>query len=173
MANPPRALSIAAKAASGLFYLHCLSLVWRDRRRLDRTSKVASIAVFGLVTACVSPISWRHGYTIAIIALAIFWVKALRTRPRAVHVVLLTLTTITLGSLFSDLAAQAPLPQLCKILLAATWVVFSVLFCLDVLYHANAEGQIDVAGDWNPTSSPGPPRLERQAPSASPQDALG
>jgi hypothetical protein len=138
MANPPRTLSFAAKAASGCFYLLCLVLVWRNRRQLDRASRAASIAAFGLVTACISPVSWRHGYTIALIALAIFWVKALRGRPRVLHVILLTLTTFTLGSLFFDLAAQAPLPQPCKILLAATWVIFSVLFCLDVLNQAKA-----------------------------------
>jgi hypothetical protein len=54
--------------------------------------------------------------------------------------VLLTLTTFTLGSLFFDLASQAPLPQFCKILLAASWVVFSVLFCLDALFHGDADG---------------------------------
>jgi hypothetical protein len=154
MANPPRTLSIAAKAASGCFYLLCLIFVWRDRRRLDRASKAASIAVFGLVTACISPVSWRHGYTIALIALAIFWAKALRGRPRVPHLVLLTLTTFTLGSLFFDLAAQAPLPQSCKILLAAAWVIFSVLLCLDALYFANAEGRLDAARGQNPASSP-------------------
>ena len=145
MANPPRALAIVAKAASGAFYLSCVLLVWRSRRRLDRTSKAATIAVFGIVTACVSPVSWVHGYSVALIVLAIFWVKALRTPPRVFHAVLLALTTFTLGSFFFDLATRAPLPQFCKILLAASWVVFSVLFCLDVLYHANAEGQTDRA----------------------------
>lgn len=140
MANPPRALLIAAKAVSGAFYLSCLFLAWRSRRRLDRASRAATIAIFGLVAMCVSPVSFRHGYTIAVIALAIFWVKALRTPPRVFHAVLLTLTTFTLGSLFLDLAAQAPLPQFCKICLAASWIVFSVLFCLDALYHAGGDG---------------------------------
>jgi hypothetical protein len=140
MVNSPRALSMAAKLVSGAFYLFCLFLVWRSRHQLDRTSRAALIAVFGLVTACVSPVSWRHGYAVALIALAIFWVKALRTPPRALHLVLLTLTTFTLGSLFFDLASQAPLPQFCKILLAASWVVFSVLFCLDALFHGDADG---------------------------------
>ena len=141
MSNPPRALSIAAKAVSGAFYLSCLFFVWRSRRRLDRASRAATIAVFAIVAACVSPVSWRHGYAVALPALAIFWVKALRSQPRVLHAVLLALTTFTLGSVFFDLASQAPLPQLCKILLASTWVVFSVLFCLDVLYHAGAESQ--------------------------------
>jgi hypothetical protein len=146
MDTPPRALLIAAKAMSGAFYLFCLFLVWRSRR-LDRASRAATIAVFGLVTACVSPVSWRNGYAIALIPLAIFWVKALRNPPRVLHAVLLALTTFTIGSLFFDLAAQAPLPQFCKILFAASWIVFSVLFCLDALFHADASGHAEVATD--------------------------
>jgi hypothetical protein len=105
---------------SGAFYLLSLFLVWRSRRQLGRESRAAAVAVFKLVTASVSPVSWRHGYTVALIALAIFWEKALRNPPRVLHAVLLTLTTFTLGPLIFDLAAQAPLPQLRKILLAAT-----------------------------------------------------
>jgi hypothetical protein len=141
MVNSPHTLSVVAKVISGAFYLLCLFFVWRSRHLLDRASRASLIAVFGLVTACVSPVSWRHGYAVAFIALAIYWVKALRTPLRVLHLVLLTLTTFTLGSLFFDLAAQAPLPQFCKILLAASWVVFSVLFCLDTLFHAKAGGQ--------------------------------
>jgi hypothetical protein len=136
MTNPPHVLSILAKAISGAFYLLCLFLVWRNRRQLDQASKTGVIAVFGLVTACVSPVSWRHGYAVALIPLGIFWVKALRNSPRVLQAVLLALTTITIGSLFFDLAAQAPLPQLLKIILASTWIVFSVLFCVDFLAHS-------------------------------------
>jgi hypothetical protein len=141
MANLPRALSIVVKVVSSTFYLSCLVLVWRSRLLLDRASKAATIAVFGLVTVCVSPVSWRHAYAIALIALTIFWVRALRTPPRFSHALLLTLTTFTLGSLFFDLAVEGPFPQFCKILLAATWIVFSILFCLDALLHANSGSQ--------------------------------
>lgn len=140
MASPPRALPIVEKALSGAFYLFCLFLAWRSRHLLGRASRAAMIAVFGLVTACVSPVSWRHGYAVAIIPLAIFWARALRSQPRAFHAVLLALTTFTIGSLFFDLAAEAAMPQICRILLAATWVVFSGLFALDVLFHADASG---------------------------------
>ena len=162
MTNPPRALSIVAKAVSGAFYLLCLFPVWRSRRLLDRASRAAAIAVFGMVTACVSPVSWRHGYAVALIPLAIFWVKALRNPPRVVHAVLLTLTTFTIGALFFDLAAQAPLPQPCKILLAATWIVFSVLFCLDALVQADTGGH--AAGSAEPFC------LGHHAHSEAPQD---
>ena len=147
MPSLPRALAIAAKAVSGVFYLACLFLAWRSRHRLDRESKAIAIAVFGLVIACVSPVSWRNGYSAAFIVLAILWVKALRTPPRILPAVLLALTTFTLGSLFFDLAAQAPLPELCRILLSATWIVFSVLFCVYTLFHVDAGGRAGVATD--------------------------
>jgi Glycosyltransferase family 87 len=139
MPQPPHALSVVAKTISGAFYLACLFLVWR-RPQVLRTHRAATIAVFGLVTACVSPVSWRHGYTVAFIALAIFWVRVLRNRSRAIQVVLLTATTVALGCVFFDLAVEANVPQVCKILMSASWVVFSVLFCLDALYHTNADG---------------------------------
>lgn len=133
MTNPPRALSFIEKIVSGLFYLACLFLAWRNRRQLDRASKAATIAVFSLAAVCIAPVSWRHAYSVAFIALAIFWVKALRTSPRFLHAALLALTTIAIGSPFFDLTAQAPLPQICKILMASSCVIFSVLFCLNAL----------------------------------------
>src|ERR1035438_8795847 len=78
IANIPRALSILAKLASGALYVCCLLLAWRSRR-IERASRAATIAIFGLITACASPVTWRHGYSIAFIPLAIFWVRALRT----------------------------------------------------------------------------------------------
>jgi hypothetical protein len=147
MANQPQQafLSIMSKAVSGIFYLFSLFLAWRSRHQLDRTSRAASIAVFGMVTACVSPVSWRHGYSVAFVVMAILWVRALRKAPRRLHLVLLTLTTFTVGSLFFDQAAQTPLPEPCKIILAASWIVFSVLLCLDALFYANIDNRVGVA----------------------------
>lgn len=164
MANPTHVVSIVARVVSCTFYLSCLLLVWRSRKWFDRASRASTIAIFGLVTACVSPVSWRNSYTIAFIVLAISWVRALRTPPRVLHVVLLALTTLTLGSLFFDLAAQAPLPQPCKILLAAAWVVSSVLFCLDVLFHFDADKRTSFRGDHDSAKLLESSRLEHQRP---------
>ena len=139
--SPPSYLMFAAKAVCGIFYLFCLYLVWRCRR-IERVSRAAVIAVFSLVTLCVAPVSWRHGYSIAFIALAIYWVKALRNpRTRPLRAVLLALTTFTIGCIFVEYLVAAPLPQLCKIPLAALWVVFSVLFSVDALYHISEDSQ--------------------------------
>lgn len=150
MVNPPHALSVTAKIVSGVFYLACLFLVWLNRRRIDRTSRATTISIFCLVAASISPVSWRNGYAIALIPLVILWVKALRTPPRVFHGVLLALTTFTFGSIAFDLAAQAPLPQPCRIFLAALWITCSVLFCIDVLFHADSDEKMGAGTGRDP-----------------------
>jgi hypothetical protein len=154
MANQPRILLTAEKAISGIFYLLSLGLVWRNRHQLGPSSKAATIAVFGLITACVSPVSWRHSYTVAFIALAVFWIRSLRAAPRALHLSLLTLTTLAVGSLSFDLAIQAPLPQICKVLFASSWVVFSILLSFDALFHATSDDIDSVEQDRHAALSP-------------------
>ena len=145
IANLPTSLLIMEKAVSGAFYLFCLFLAWRSRQ-IERASRAATIAVFALVALCVAPVSWRHGYSVAFIALAIYWVKSLRTpRPRILHSVLLTLTTFTFGCVIVETAVESPLPQICKLILAASWIVFTVLFSVDILYHAIDDGQTGFA----------------------------
>jgi len=151
MVNPHYTLSVITKIISGTFYLFCLFLVWRSRHWLNRASKAATIAIYGLIVSVVSPLSWRHAYTVAFIVLVLFWVKALRSsRLRRVHAVLLALMSFTLGTVFVDVAAQSPLPQLCKIILGSFWVVFAVVFSVDVLYHAREdECSIEVTSPAN------------------------
>lgn len=143
MADPPHFLSAISKAASGLFYLACLFFAWRNCRRFDRVAKARVVAVFGLAIACISPVSWRHGYCVALLALAILWAEALRTTPRIYHLALLTLTTFTIGSLFFDLAAGASLPHFLQTIFAASWIVFSVLLCIDALIYAAPDAQTE------------------------------
>lgn len=131
-------LLLITKLLSGVFFLSCLALVWRKRNDADgRNLRTATLAIFAMVSACVSPVSWRHGYSVVFIALAILWTAALRRGARALHVILLSLSTVTLGTIFADACVQGPLPQACKVLLASLWVVFSVLLCLDALYHGD------------------------------------
>ena len=136
----PHTLPIIAKALSGAFYLYCLYLVWRNRKQLDRAMQAATIAVFALVTCCASPVSWRHSFAAVFIALAICWAKALRIPARLPHTILLALTTFSLSCIVFDLAAEAPLPQFCKVFMAASTVVIYVLFCLDTLSHMQSAG---------------------------------
>ena len=128
--TPNPVLSLASKVASLSFYALCLVLVWRRRGGHPATT----LAVFALVTALISPVSWRHGYTVALIPLAFLWTSALRHGATRLRTILLTLTTLTLGSLVFDLAAQLPLPMPLKVIFASTWIIFSLLLCVEVLW---------------------------------------
>ena len=139
MGGSPWLLRLAAKALSGAFFLGCLVLVWRARRRMDPSAKAVVLAVFALVLCCIAPVSWRHGYTVALLPLAMLWARALRRPPRALHLGLLTLTTFTQGSLFFDLAAAAPIPGWAQIVCASLWIVLSCALCLDTLYAMQSE----------------------------------
>lgn len=145
IAHPPRGLALATTAVNGAFYLLCLFLVWRSRN-VKRASRAVTIAVFGLITTCLSPAPWRYAYTVAFIALAIYWVRTLRSPGAQIYrAVLLASTTFTLGVLFFDLAAGAALPQFIQIVLASLWIILTVLFSLDALYHASGDEQADEA----------------------------
>jgi hypothetical protein len=145
MGKPVHGLSIVEKIVSVAFYLTCIFLAWRNRRQLDRASRAATIAVFALAVACIAPVSYRHAYTVAFIVIAIFWVRALRTPTRSLHVALLAVTTFTLGTPFFDLAAEVSLSQFCKILFSSSWVIVSVLFCLNALFRAISDGDGSMA----------------------------
>ncbi len=149
----PHGLLLLAKPVALTFYALCLFFVWRARS--DRPHRALVIATFALVLAAVSPVSWRHGYTVALIPLAMLWDRALRTTSASIlRPVLLGLTTITVGSLCFDLAAQAALPQPLKILCAATWLLFGAALCLDVLWRPASPGA--VSGRWIEAAAPPP-----------------
>ncbi len=133
---PPHGLLLLAKPVSLVLYALCLILVWRSRLHRDRFDRALIIAIFALVLASISPVSWRHGYTVAFIPLTMLWSQALRTSASTLRAILLALTAITVGSLCFDLAAQAPLPQPLKILCAGTWLLSTIALSLDVLWRA-------------------------------------
>ena len=127
---PPTGLLLIAKPVALAFYFLCLVLVWRassspisqltaepltapaSASDFPRDRQALTLAIFALVLATISPVSWRHGYTVALIPLAMLWAQTLQAPTRTLlRPILLALTTITLGSLCFDLAAQAPLPS--------------------------------------------------------------
>ena len=149
--HPPRLLGIAEKVASFGFYLVCLFLVWRQRLDRDptaetrtspvpadrnRMAKVTAFAIFAMVTPTISPVSWRHAYCIAIVPLVILWMQALRTSVSTLHVALLSLSTLAMGSLFFDLVAgQSHVPQFLQIISASVLTVSTVALCIETLSH--------------------------------------
>ena len=150
LASPHPALSLVGKVVSLGFLVVCLGLVWR-RRTLDVTAfdRATTLAVFALVLALSSPVSWRHGYTVALVPLAILWTGALRHGASSLRAWLLAACTFTLGTLAFDLAAQsAAVTGPIRILLAGTWIIFTLLLSLEVLWNNGTQGLMTKTYRW-------------------------
>jgi len=132
---PPHPLVLFEKAASLGFYLTCLFLIWRQGLHSDRWSRVTALAVFGLVVPLTSPISGRHAYAIAIVPLCLLWTRALRNLDSTEHVVLLSISTMSMGSLFFDVIALSPLPHFIQIISASVFVISTAALCVETLSH--------------------------------------
>ena len=125
---------LLCKVLSAGFLVYCLLLVYQRRNRYTPADRAIVLAAFALVVSVVSPVSWRHGYVIAIPLLALLWMRALASPAvSVVRAAALTLTTVTMGSLCFDLGSQAHLPAPLPLLLASTWVVFCLVLCVDTL----------------------------------------
>jgi Glycosyltransferase family 87 len=129
----PALPALINKVLCALVYGLCLVLVWRRRASASLAERLLVIGLIAVVASTLPPVSWRHGYTIAFFPLAYLWVHHLRQPGSRRQIVLLTLTSITLGSLIFDLAARAHLPMFLQIAFASTWTVFSLLLSFDVL----------------------------------------
>jgi hypothetical protein len=131
----PTKLLVFMKIVGLAFYGVCLFLAWRRRHEDDSTSRATTMAIFSLVALIIAPVSWRHGYSVALIALAILWVRSLSVPSTILRLALLALTTFSVGSLFFDLVAQDPLPVTVRIICASVWTISCLLLCLEVLWN--------------------------------------
>ncbi|MGI4757381.1 MAG: glycosyltransferase family 87 protein [Janthinobacterium lividum] len=136
----PTLVVLASKVLSLGFYVACLAQIWRLRRinaTLAPQVQGLILATFAVILSLASPVSWRHGYSTGLIMFFILWVNVLRMRKVSVTLgLLLTVASVSVGSLIFDLGAQAPLPGLLKVLLASFWPVSCALLCFFVLYEA-------------------------------------
>ncbi len=128
-ASPP-ILVLLTRTLSLLFYGACLVLVWRGRAITGLRDRATVLAIFALATAVIAPVSWRHGYTVALLPLVILWSRWLPENRRNWTIWTLALTSIAVGSLGFDLLAQGPLPQVLKIVLASIWPISALALCL-------------------------------------------
>jgi hypothetical protein len=126
-------LVFLSKALGAAFYLFCLFRVWRGRKSYSMTRTIEVVATFAIVSCLISPVSWRHGYCVALLPLAILWADCLRSPRSRLDTCLLTAATLITGSLFLDLATRAHLPHGIAILAGASWTLSCLLLVIGVL----------------------------------------
>jgi len=138
-AHPPHLLVVAGKVIGLGFYALCLFLLWRSRVQNNPAARVTALSIFAVVTPLISPLSWRHAYTIALVPLAILWMQAIRTSVSTLHLALLTISTLAIGTLFFDLAAQTHIPSILQVLSAGILAISTAALCLETLSHPSPQ----------------------------------
>ncbi len=101
----PHGIITAAKAASLALAGVAFLLVLRLGRAMTVRDRLLSLALFGLLSVCIAPISWKHAYIVAYIPLALMWARAFQQRYTLLSLSLLTFASVELGSFFFDSVA--------------------------------------------------------------------
>jgi hypothetical protein len=128
-------LTLATRAVSLAICASAMYLLWRNRACRDRDSRALTLAVFALLVLCVTPVSWRYGYAVAFIPLAISWADALRSQKATWYLALLALTSVSIGTLYLDVGSGFITIQPLKIVMCAMPILSAVLLSLYTLAH--------------------------------------
>ncbi len=102
----PQAVVSAAKLLALLTTLVVIAMLVRAGATLATGGRVLVLALLALVSACVSPVSWRHAYVVEVLPLALLWAHALRHRPSRTELAVLTVCSLELGSFLFDLISE-------------------------------------------------------------------
>ncbi|HEY0786658.1 MAG TPA: glycosyltransferase 87 family protein [Acidobacteriaceae bacterium] len=98
----PKLVETVGKGLSLGLVLLAMLLVYRLGATMRMADRRITLALFALLSACVAPISWKHAYIVVFLALSLLWAEALRTRVSTAWLVLLTFSSIELGSFVFD-----------------------------------------------------------------------
>ena len=104
----PKGVVTIGKAGCLSILLFAIALVYRLRSAMRMADRVMTLSLFALLSVCIAPISWKHAYVVVFLALALLWAEALRQKVSAMHLVLLSICSIELGSfLFDSIVVKA------------------------------------------------------------------
>jgi len=118
----PRTVQSLAKLCSVAIVAVAALVVYRLRFRMGLQDKIMSLALFAVLTACISPVSWAHAYEVTFIALALSWGQALREPANNYRLLLLVacsfgLTTFVYSLIMKILLRPNPREILASLLL--------------------------------------------------------
>jgi TctA family transporter len=92
--------------------------------------RIAVIAAFSLLSACVAPVSWQHAYAIAFFMLAVMWRRAFEERSSLFSLLLVFASTLAICSIsFTSLGRELGPPYLVAYLAP----IFGILLCIQSL----------------------------------------
>ena len=98
----PARLASVAKIVAAIPVAAAICLLYRAGSKLNLAGRVYALALMALLSACISPVSWRHAYVVACIALVLLWAKAFREGISNVKLVLLAVCTFEICTFHLD-----------------------------------------------------------------------
>jgi hypothetical protein len=126
----PREVILAGKLLSAAIIGYAVLRTAQLGKTLPMQDRIAVIAAFSLLSACVAPVSWQHAYAIAYFMLAVMWRHALGERSSLFSLVLVFATTLAICSIsFTSLGRDLGPPYLVAYLAP----IFGILLCIQSL----------------------------------------
>jgi uncharacterized membrane protein len=145
--SPPPALCLFSKGIGLTLYGGILAyFVRRNQRATDLPQEVAVIALISLL---ISPVTWRHHYTLALFPLLYLWMTAKPPTFSHAKGALLLLATVAIGTPFSHYLTELVQPPIFKMPLAFTMQLGTfILLALGLFnYSRMTAGMIRTAKD--------------------------
>ncbi len=129
----PTNSNVPFKIFAGLILLGILYYSWR----INRTSSGLITEIYSLIllSLIISPVSWRHGYVLAVLPLIFIWLHPLTQKWSVVELSLLTAATVFIFSILPDYALSvnnAFLFQMLMVSVMPTGVLISIFLLLKI-----------------------------------------
>jgi len=88
-------------AAAILAIASMLTLKKRDGMKVS--DRAMTVALFAMLSACITPVSWQHGYSVCLLALCLLWAQAVREPITNLRLVTLFLCTLALTTYLNNI----------------------------------------------------------------------
>lgn len=130
--NPPTAVILLGKACAAALLGTAALLTYSRDSAMRTEDRVMILALLAMLSACIAPVSWQHGYSLCFLAFSLLWFNALREPISNLQLTVLFLCTIALTTypnnlVYTTLENNANHAMLASLVLLLTPVASIVL----------------------------------------------
>ena len=102
----PSTVVLFAKLLSLAVLVAAAVAIFRVGTNPSRIDRARILALVALLSTCISPVAWRHAYTVVVPLLFLLWSQALRHRPSNLWLAMLIFSTLEFGFILDTVAAK-------------------------------------------------------------------